>query len=184
VWVKAISSGVGINDAVVQSGLASIRKQVLSELQGTGMSNAQAVRLLQEVESSVNREARAFGGPITESDRAAARISSGISSGRVDLLFARQVRQRAQELDGIIAEATINGNIKSSTDAEGTVTITSDNALSKQLKRMLEETKKAQARVEAMSKAFAGVTADVGSPSATVELPTVIKVDAAGNPIQ
>jgi len=144
VWKNALV-GNGVVGSTLTAAYDEIVPNLKAQLKAAGLGERDAIRLLQEVQSSINREARAFGGPITEDDRAAAKLSSGIATGRVDLLFDRQLRQSEQDVGGLIAEAQLEGTVK--VDEAGN--ITSDNAVSSQLKKLKANVDESRVKLDA-----------------------------------
>jgi protein-disulfide isomerase-like protein with CxxC motif len=106
--LEIIGEGLGLD--ALSSHLRKGREGFIDNLTaGTGISKPDAVRIFQEVQGSVIAQARAMGGPITESDLEAALAASGVSSGRLDLFLEKQVNSAREAATGIGAEADIYG---------------------------------------------------------------------------
>jgi hypothetical protein len=183
--VKAIESGVGVDDGMLSQGIASVRQEIMSELTSgpNALTQAEAVRLIQVVETGIIREARSYGGPITESDTLAARIASGAGTGRVDLTLERQVRMRREEFDAVKAQAVASGKI--TVDESGN--ITSRGAFSNEMRKSEQKLGQAEQQIGSFVK---DVSAEISSrgqsagAAGPTESPGVIRVDENGNIIQ
>jgi hypothetical protein len=158
-WTSAITRGLGIDGDVLTSALEESRNEIRKELLTIpGVSEADVVTLLQELESTVIREAKSFGGPITESDRAGARLASGLQTGRVDLVYAREVTRREQELNSVISQAVVEGTIRVNPEGE----VVSQNGISREIRKAQARNEQARTNVDAMR-----VAADAAAQEAT-----------------
>jgi hypothetical protein len=109
--LEALASGANIG--VLEDAINGLRKDFITNLtKNQEISQADAVRVYQEVRGAVIAQARSFGGPITESDLEQAMAASGVSTGRLDVFYEKQVSNAEQQLNSLKDTAEVEGALR------------------------------------------------------------------------